>query len=67
LPVSDVRIGTIPEARCTLCGSLGPHVSYTRRDGPILRLHAACDAAWREEVRDRAAARTSGKGGDEKG
>jgi|SRR5215472_8212290 len=52
-PMSEVRVGTVSNARCTLCGNAGPHTSYRYLDGRVLRLHAACDMAWREEAGER--------------
>jgi len=51
--VMEVRIGTVAGARCVLCGEFGPHVSYTYLGGRIVRLHTACDAAWRGEATTR--------------
>ena len=48
----EVLIGTVAGAVCTLCLSRGPHVTYSYRSGCIIRLHAACQGAWRPEVRD---------------
>ena len=57
-PITEVRIGTLADAQCTICGNPGPHVTYTYRGGRILRLHVACEAAWREEVADRRRSRS---------
>ena len=45
--VPEIRIGTMKDAACLVCSASGPHISYTYRDGRIVRLHAACDTAWR--------------------
>ena len=57
--VTEVRIGTIPDARCTLCGHVRPHISYTYLDRRVLRLHGACDMAWHEEAAERQRRRTA--------
>ena len=35
---------------CAICQENGPQVSYTYGDGKSVRLHAACDALWRDEL-----------------
>jgi hypothetical protein len=49
--LTSMEVGhhTLPEERCTVCQEGGPHVSYMYGDGKLLRLHADCDALWREE------------------
>ncbi len=49
LRVTQIVIGTQPHERCLVCKALSPHVSYTYPGGKIVRLHAACNAIWRQE------------------
>jgi hypothetical protein len=32
-----------------ICGEADPMIAYTYADGKVIRLHAACDALWRQE------------------
>ena len=34
---------------CLICDEPGPDVSYAYADWKIIRLHAACDALWRQQ------------------
>ena len=34
---------------CTICGDEGPQVSYFYVAGQVIRVHAACDAVWKQE------------------
>jgi len=45
----EVGHPALPDERCALCREAGPHVSYTFRDGKVVRLHSVCDALWRDE------------------
>lgn len=37
------------EDPCTICGEPAPSVSYFWPGGRVVRLHAACDALWKQE------------------
>ena len=45
----EVGHQALPDEQCAVCRKAGPHVSYMFRDGKVIRLHATCDALWREE------------------
>ena len=53
--VSEPRIlvGVQPAEHCSLCGEVGPVVSYTYPDGRVIRMHALCNIVWDDE-RERA-------------
>jgi hypothetical protein len=56
-PGQSVRVTRIvigPSARepCLICGEPDPLVSYTYADQRVIRLHADCDALWRQERQD---------------
>jgi hypothetical protein len=34
---------------CTICGDEGPQISYFYIAGQVVRVHAACDAVWKQE------------------
>jgi hypothetical protein len=34
---------------CSICGESGPTISYFWPGGVMVRVHAACDAIWRQE------------------
>ena len=50
--LAEVRIGTVADALCTICRNPAPQVTYVYRGRRVLRLHAACEAIWRQEVAD---------------
>ena len=37
---------------CTICGDVGPQVSYFYVAGQVIRVHAAFDAMWKQEQRE---------------
>jgi len=45
----EMQYRALPDERCVVCQEAAPHILYTFREGKLLRLHAACDALWREE------------------
>ena len=34
---------------CTICAEVGRQVSYVYSAGLVVRVHAACDAVWKQE------------------
>jgi hypothetical protein len=49
VPVTRVVIGRPTPDPCLICGEADPTVSYWYVKGKVLRIHAACDALWRQE------------------
>jgi hypothetical protein len=46
---SKILIGGPLHAPCTICGEPGPQVQYFYIAGQVVRVHAACDAVWKQE------------------
>jgi hypothetical protein len=44
-------IGEVWRGSCLICDEPGPNVSYAYADRKVVRLHAACDAIWRQQPR----------------
>jgi hypothetical protein len=42
-------IGAPLREPCAICGDEGPQVSYFSVGGQVVRVHAACDALWKQE------------------
>ena len=40
---------TSPGETCTICGEPNPTVAYFWTGGRVARLHAVCDAFWKQE------------------
>ncbi len=38
---------------CTICDDEGPQVAYFYVAGQVVRVHAACDAVWKQEMSGR--------------
>ena len=47
--VTRVVIGRPTPDPCLICGEADPTLSYWYVKGKVLRIHAACDALWRQE------------------
>jgi len=47
--VKRVIIGRPTLELCLICGEPDPLVAYLYTDNRIARLHAACDALWKQE------------------
>ena len=47
--VTRVVIGRPMPDPCLICGKADPTIAYRYADGKVIRLHAACDALWRQE------------------
>ena len=46
---SRILIGGKLHEPCTICGEPGPQVQYFYIAGHVVRVHAACDALWKDE------------------
>ena len=46
---TPVVIGRPTPDPCLICGEADPTLSYWYVKGKVLRIHAACDALWRQE------------------
>ena len=54
LPAQAVRVTRTAIGRstlepCLICGEADPMIFYTYANRKVVRLHAACDALWRQE------------------
>jgi hypothetical protein len=47
--VTRTVVGRSTLEPCLICGEADPMIAYTYADGKVIRLHAACDALWRQE------------------
>jgi hypothetical protein len=47
--LTRILIGEVWRGSCLICDGPGPDVSYAYADRKVVRLHAACDALWRQQ------------------
>ena len=47
--IRRIVIGRSLPDPCLICGEADPTVSYAYANGKVVRIHAACDALWRQE------------------